>query len=164
MTRRGILEQLVQDVEPAALVVEPRILRRVIRLDGRVQGLRQLVSRRATYPILRKRLLTLVEPAEVGVYAPGALPERLILLSLPEDSGEDETGAAAGSNCPPGSATLLRLCAVGVGQSLDPRSGQRTTGHRASPTVGRSGFRGDPSGVASGRPPVSVAKRLGNVC
>ncbi len=91
VNRCATVQQWVQEVEPSVLVVEPRILRRVIRLDGRIQGLRQLVFRRETYPITRRRLLTLVEPAELGVSDPGELPERLILLATPEDLDLDET-------------------------------------------------------------------------
>ena len=121
VTRPGMIQQLVQEVEPAALVVEPRILRRIIRLDGRVQGLRQLVTRRETYPILRKRLLTLVDPAELGVSAPSDLPERLILIS-PSDDVDGEEGQRCGwRNAALGSTTLLCLCASGIGQPLGPR-------------------------------------------
>ena len=120
--------QFVQEVEPAALVVEPRILRRIIRLDGRVQGLRQLVTRRETYPILRKRLLTLVESAEFGVSVPGDLPERLILISLSEDvDGEEGSGAAGGT--PHLARPLFYAC---VRLELDNRWAQDPAGERVA--------------------------------
>ncbi|MHB8865239.1 MAG: hypothetical protein ACYC6N_22910, partial [Pirellulaceae bacterium] len=85
-----MLKQFAQSVEPGVVVVEPRVLRRVIRLDGRVQGFPQLLSRRETYPIERNRLLALVDPSELGVASPGSLPDRLVLLGKSENVGSDE--------------------------------------------------------------------------
>jgi hypothetical protein len=94
VTRRGMLEQFAQSVEPGVVVVEPRVLRRIIRLDGRVQGFPQLLSRRETYPIERNRLLALVDPGDLGVTSPGSLPDRLVLLAKSDDLDSDEESNA----------------------------------------------------------------------
>jgi len=81
------LDKLVQSFEPAALFVEPRILRRIIRLDRRIQGFYLLVPHRESYTIDRERLLTLVDRAELGIAEDAELPSRLILL--PRSDVED---------------------------------------------------------------------------
>jgi len=94
VSRRGKLKQLAESIEPGVVVVEPWVLRRVIRLDGRVQGFRQLLSRRQTYPIERNRLLALVDSRELGITSPGNLPERLVVLAEPEDLDLADAGGA----------------------------------------------------------------------
>ena len=94
MTRRGKLKQFAESVEPGVVVVEPWVLRRIIRLDGRVQGFRQLLSRRETYPIERNRLLALVDSRELGMTSPGSMPERLVVLAEPEDLDSADASSA----------------------------------------------------------------------
>ncbi len=75
------LRDLLQSIEPAALLVEPRILRRVIRLDRRLAGLGLFVPHRKTYTIERDRLLAFVDWAELEL-PPGAdLPRSVILIA-----------------------------------------------------------------------------------
>ncbi len=84
------LQRLLQSVEPAAHLVEPRVLRRVIRLDRNLQGLRFLVPHGNCYTIDRDRLLAFAELDELGV-APGSdLPRRVILLPQPADGELDD--------------------------------------------------------------------------
>ncbi len=85
MSRRGKLKQFAESFKPGVVVVEPWVLRRIVRLDGRVQGFGQLHARRETYPIQRNRLLALVDSRELGVTSPGDMPERLVVLAEPED-------------------------------------------------------------------------------
>ncbi len=86
------LDKLVQSFEPAALFIEPRILRRIIRLDRRIQGFYLLVPHRESYTIDRERLLTLVERSELGIGEDAELPARLILL--PRSDVEDLSDAS----------------------------------------------------------------------
>ena len=87
------LKQFAESVEPGVVVVEPWVLRRIIRLDGRVQGFRQLLSRRQTYPIERNRLLALVDSRELGMTSPGSMPERLVVLAEPEELDLADAGS-----------------------------------------------------------------------
>ena len=96
MTRRGKLKQFAESVEPGVVVVEPWILRRIIRLDGRVLGFGKLLSRRETYPIERNRLLALVDSRELGLTSPGSMPERLVVLAEPDDMDSADTNGADG--------------------------------------------------------------------
>jgi hypothetical protein len=79
------LRDHVEAVEPAAQFVEPRILRRVIRLDRRLPGFGLTVPHRKTYAIERDRLLAFVDRAELELPPAADLPKIVILLSKPED-------------------------------------------------------------------------------
>jgi hypothetical protein len=79
------LRQLVQAADPAAILVEPRILRRVIKQDRRMAGLALFVPHRKTYVIQRERLLVIASRAELNVAADTELPNKLILLADPSD-------------------------------------------------------------------------------
>jgi len=80
-----LLQQKLQSIEPAAHLVEQRVLRRVIRLDRNLQGLRLLTPHGFSYTIERDRLLTFVDLAELGAVPGSDLPRRLILLPRPEE-------------------------------------------------------------------------------
>ncbi len=86
MTRRRNLKQVAESIEPGVVVVEPWMMRRIIRLDGRVLGFGRRQSRHETYPIERNRLLALIDSRELGLTAPGSMPERLVVLAEPEDT------------------------------------------------------------------------------
>lgn len=79
------LQQILQSVEPAVYLVEPRILRRVIRMDRNLQGLRLLVPHEFSYTIERDRLLMFVELSELDVAPNSDLPRLVILLPRPEE-------------------------------------------------------------------------------
>ncbi len=101
MTQTGRLESVSMEelrvwlraVEPGALLVEPRILRRVIRLDRRLERLAFEVPHRKSYTIERERLLAFADPSELGLpslvdaerSSSIELPRTLILLSTPTD-------------------------------------------------------------------------------
>jgi hypothetical protein len=87
------LEEIVHQVEPAALLVEPRILRRVVRLDRRLQGQWLLVPRRECYTIERDRMLAFVERDELEIPAGVELPRRVILLSRPDEPDPSDPAA-----------------------------------------------------------------------
>jgi hypothetical protein len=89
------LQQLLQSIEPAAQLVEPRVLRRVIRLDRRLQGFRLLVPHRMSYTIERDRLLAFAELTELGVSPASDLPRRVILLPRPRDDEMNDAGDAS---------------------------------------------------------------------
>ncbi|WP_437228206.1 hypothetical protein SH661x_000779 [Planctomicrobium sp. SH661] len=79
------LQALLQSVEPAAHLVEPLVLRRVVRLDRRLQGLRFVIPHDFSYTIDRDRLLAFVELDELAIPPGSDLPRRVILLSQPDD-------------------------------------------------------------------------------
>ncbi|MCE9548016.1 MAG: hypothetical protein K8T25_21290 [Planctomycetia bacterium] len=86
------LRQTLRRIEPAALLVEPRIMRRVIRMDRRLAGLGLFVPHRNCYTIDRDRLLAYVDRSELDL-PPGAdLPQTAILLAR---HAEDENADAA---------------------------------------------------------------------
>jgi hypothetical protein len=80
------LGQLVHNADAAALIVEPHLLRRVVRLDRGIQGFRLFLPHRESYTLERDRLLALVERDELGIDPSAELPARLILLSKLDDS------------------------------------------------------------------------------
>ncbi|MCE9554391.1 MAG: hypothetical protein K8T91_13570 [Planctomycetes bacterium] len=80
-----VLRDTLRSAEPAALLVEPRILRRVIRLDRRLAGLGFFVPHRKCYTIDRGRLLAFVDRTELDLPAQEDLARRVILLAKPAD-------------------------------------------------------------------------------
>ncbi|WP_437187170.1 hypothetical protein SH668x_000553 [Planctomicrobium sp. SH668] len=81
----GELQRLLQSIEPAAHLVEPRVLRRVVRLDRRLQGIRFAIPHDFSYTIDRDRLLAFAELNELNVDPEIDLPRRVILLSQPDE-------------------------------------------------------------------------------
>lgn len=77
------LRQSLHEVEPAALLVEPRILRRIIRLDRRLAGLGLSVPHHSCYTIQRERLLAFADRSELELSATAELPKTVILLAKP---------------------------------------------------------------------------------
>lgn len=82
------LRDMLRDLDPAALLVDPWVLRRVIRLDRRLAGLGFHVPHRKTYTIDRGRLLAFVDRAELELAPEAELPRTVILLAKPT---EDES-------------------------------------------------------------------------
>ncbi|MEX2167828.1 MAG: hypothetical protein WD851_00835 [Pirellulales bacterium] len=87
------LQDVVHGIEPAAILVEPRILRRVVRLDRRLQGQWLLIPRRECYTIERDRLLAFVDREELEIPLGVELPRRVILLSRPNEPDPTDTAA-----------------------------------------------------------------------
>src|SRR5262245_58277756 len=79
------VQELLTDADPAALLVPPRLLRRVIKQDRNIGGVGLQVPHRKTYTIGREQLLTIAERGELGVSEDRSLPERVILLACPEN-------------------------------------------------------------------------------
>lgn len=78
------LQQVIGAVVPNALLVDPRIIRRVIRLDRRLAGLGLRVPHDKNYTIDRARLLAYVDREELETQS--ELPSVIILLGRPEVS------------------------------------------------------------------------------
>jgi len=78
------LQRAVRTTDPAALMVLPRILRRVIKEHCGLGGFALKVPHRKSYVIDRQPLLEIVERAELGLEAGEELPERVILVAQPE--------------------------------------------------------------------------------
>ncbi len=76
------------------LLVEPRILRRVIRLDRRLAGLGLFVPHRKTYTIERDRLFAFVESSELELPPNSDLPRAVILIAKPTDEESLESAPA----------------------------------------------------------------------
>ncbi len=92
---REDLEQRLRGVEPGALLVPTRILRRVIKHDRDLSGPGLQVPHRKSYVIGRDALLAVATRAELGVDADRLLPDVLILL--PEPAPFDLRGQPAGA-------------------------------------------------------------------
>jgi hypothetical protein len=77
------LQEILSVADPAALLVSPRVLRRVIKQDRGIAGIGLQVPHRKTYVIGRDALLALADREELGVSAARELPETLVLLGCP---------------------------------------------------------------------------------
>ncbi len=78
------LQRLLTQVEPAALLVPPRILRRVIKKDRELTGPGLQVPHRQSYIVMRDRLLQIAAEDELGLEPGRELPPTLILLPQPD--------------------------------------------------------------------------------
>jgi hypothetical protein len=79
----GELEAALRATDPGALLVAPRLLRRVIKKHRNLFQLGLRVPHRKTYVIPRAALLTFAEPAELGLTSADDLPETILLLARP---------------------------------------------------------------------------------
>ncbi len=77
------LERALGSVEPAARLVLPRLLRRVVRLHASLPGMGFRVPHSKTYVIPRKDLLDIADRSEIGFDPAEDLPEDVILLERP---------------------------------------------------------------------------------
>ena len=77
------LQRAIRAADPAAFLVLPRILRRVIKQDRRLGGFGLKVPHRKSYLIGRDRLLEIIEKGDLGVDEEFVLPERILLLTRP---------------------------------------------------------------------------------
>ena len=77
------VQRAVWAADPAAFLVLPRILRRVIKQDRRLAGFGLWAPHRKSYVIGRRALLEIVEKAELGLDPQAELPETVILLAQP---------------------------------------------------------------------------------
>ena len=105
------LEEILRSADPAALLVSPRMLRRVIRLDRRLTTLGFSVPHDSSYVIVRERLFDLVSRFELELDAAAALPDALLLLRRPD---EEELARR------PAAGRALRLLANAVPSSGTP--------------------------------------------
>ena len=77
------LERAVHAAEPAAFLLLPRILRRVIKQDRMLTGFGIRVPHRKSYVIGRDALLEIVDRSELGLPEDAELPDRVLLLARP---------------------------------------------------------------------------------
>src|SRR5437763_3152290 len=80
----AVLGRLLAAADPAALLVPPRLLRRVIKHDRRMPGLGLQVPHRKCYFLGRDALLQVVDRGELEIEPDRELPERLILIARPD--------------------------------------------------------------------------------
>ncbi len=78
------LEQALSAADPAALLVPPRILRRVIKKHSGLTGPGLQVPHRKSYVIGRDALLALADRADLGIKPDRKLPEALLLFPTPD--------------------------------------------------------------------------------
>jgi hypothetical protein len=84
------LQRLLTRVEPAALLVPPRILRRVIKRDRDLSGPGLQVSHHKSYVLDRDRLLGIADRDELGVDPARELPPTLLLFPRPDSPRDRE--------------------------------------------------------------------------
>jgi hypothetical protein len=77
------LDAALRRVDPAVLLVPPRILRRVIKQDRAIQGLGLQVPHRKSYLISRDALLRIADRDDLGITTDRELPPELLLLPQP---------------------------------------------------------------------------------
>ncbi|MDR3634516.1 MAG: hypothetical protein P4L84_11985 [Isosphaeraceae bacterium] len=77
------LERIVHEADPSALLVAPRILRRVIKKDRGVTFLGWHGAHRESYSVAGATLDAIVDPSEVGLPPVSAWPEMVSLLVRP---------------------------------------------------------------------------------
>lgn len=78
------LDQLLRAADPAARLVPPRVLRRIIKHHCHVTGLGLQVPHRKTYVLDRLELLQCIDPFDLGLPTDDKLPVTVILLERPE--------------------------------------------------------------------------------
>ncbi len=80
------LAQRARAVDPTALLVPPRILRRVIKKHRGLGGLGLRVPHARSYLIDRAALLRIAGAGELGVSEVSALPDNVLLVPLPDEA------------------------------------------------------------------------------
>jgi hypothetical protein len=78
------LELLLRRVDPAAVLVRSRILRRVIKRHCRLGGLGLQVPHPNSYAIPRDKLLEIADADELGLSLDHRLPDTVLLLAAPD--------------------------------------------------------------------------------
>lgn len=91
----GDLEQAIRAVEPRALLVPPRILRRVLVEHYDLVGLTLRIPHRKSCVLGRQALLAIVDPDELGMDSADAVPEQVILLPQPSEARLAHTSGSA---------------------------------------------------------------------
>lgn len=77
------LADAIRLADPRALLVSPRILRRVIKLTMDIGGIGLRVPHRKTFVIGREQLLATVDRSELDLPSSATLPETVILIGRP---------------------------------------------------------------------------------
>jgi hypothetical protein len=84
----AMLEQAIRalrEAEPAAFLVQPRVLRRVIKQEWELPALTVQVPHRKSRIISRNTVIRHVDWDELGLEANAELPDRAILIARPDD-------------------------------------------------------------------------------
>ncbi len=89
----AVLHEALHAVDPAVLVVAPRIVRRVIKQDAGVSGIGLRVPHRKTYVIARDKLLAIVDRVDLEIEIDAELPEHVILIARPSSEALAELSA-----------------------------------------------------------------------
>jgi hypothetical protein len=93
------LQRLLQAVEPAVLLLRPRLVRRVIKQDRHLTGLGLQVPHRRSYVVRREDLLRIADRGELDLPPDAELAPEILLLSAPSSKTLVQT---------PRSLTLLK--------------------------------------------------------
>jgi hypothetical protein len=80
------LEQRLTRLDSAAILVPPRILRRVIKRDRELGGIGMQVAHYKSYVIGRDALFTIANRNELRIAPDRELPDKVILLARPDES------------------------------------------------------------------------------
>ena len=126
------LECAVRTTDPAACLVLPRILRRVIKQDRRLGGFGLRVPHRTSYVIGREPLLQAVDTAELGLSGDAVLPEKVVLLARPDPQELAET---------PAGKILIRCWRLLFHARIHLVLEERLAGGRLSPAIVRRRIR-----------------------
>jgi len=89
------LQQALRSVEPAAVLVTPRVLETIVRQTHNIGGLLGAVPQRATFIADRQLLFRHVEQEDLALEPDQVLPATVILLSWPTQEDMQHTPAQA---------------------------------------------------------------------
>ena len=89
------LEDAFRAVDPAVLLVSPRLLRRVIRLDRRIGTFGRDVPHSMTYLLPQDRLFDCVTRFELELDSSRRLSETVLLIARPDEESLQTQPAAA---------------------------------------------------------------------
>jgi hypothetical protein len=92
--RLSALEDAVRAADPAALLVSPRVLRRIIKQATGVSGFGLRVPHRKTFVIAREELLAIVDRLDLDLPSDAELPDSVILIARPSSDVLLDSSAA----------------------------------------------------------------------
>src|SRR5437660_10612567 len=78
------LKRLLEAADPGAMLVPPRILRRIIKHHRHLPVIGLQVPHRKTYVVDRETLFTIADPAELELEPNRQLPQTVVLISSPD--------------------------------------------------------------------------------
>src|ERR1700722_10863534 len=99
------LQKSLRAVEPAAVLVPPRVLENIVKQSWNLSGFYWSVPHRSNFIIDRQTLFRHVDQEDLALEPNELLPPTVMMLSWP--TTKDAAGSPSGEELPAGSAALL---------------------------------------------------------